>query len=588
VSRRGALAAVSALLAAALAARVAYAIAGPGSDPTFTRPALDGAYYASWARGLAAGTGSPGGAFYLAPLYPHALAAFFAGFGERWVLLAIAQGAAGIAAALLLAALSRKHAGELAGLCTAALALAYHPLMFFGARPLGEALAIPLLALAVFLADRDGRAGAWGATGVVGGIAALARPNLLLVPAALLVPLVRRRAWIPAAALAAGTLAAVLPVAVRNLAVSGHLVPISANDGITLYHGNGPGALGVFTPPEGFSGDPLRQRDEATSRASALSGRRLDAVEADRFFRREAVRVRLADPAGTAALAGYRVLLLLDDFEHGLDYAPFLDTNPFRWSAPVPFALLAGLACAGLVALGARTSGGAAVWTAIAAAALVPVVFYVSSRYRLPFSVLLAVPAGAGASVLAGTVAAASPARRWGGLLAGLACALLSLCVPSGRLVRSETAGALANRGVAFQKQGDLAAAERDLRAALAIDASASAVWYNLAVVLEASGRGAEAERAYVEALSREPGHAESSGNLAALLLRRGDAEAAIPVLRRALASRPGSEVLWTNLVVALASAGRAEEARRAARDAAGAGVTLDPELLAAVGGASP
>ena len=165
---------------------------------------------------------------------------------------------------------------------------------------------------------------------------------------------------------------------------------------------------------------------------------------------------------------------------------------------------------------------------------------------------------------------------------------LLSLVVPSARIVRSETSGALANRGVAFQKQGDLPAAERDLRAALAVDAGTAPVWYNLAVVLEASGRDADAERAYVEALAREPGHAESSGNLAALLLRRGDPAAAIPVLRRAIASRPGNGVLWTNLVVALASAGRLQEARGAAREAAGAGVALDPELIAAIGGAAP
>ena len=63
---------------------------------------------------------------------------------------------------------------------------------------------------------------------------------------------------------------------------------------------------------------------------------------------------------------------------------------------------------------------------------------------------------------------------------------------------------------------------------------------------------------------------------------------AAIRVLRRAIASRPGNGVLWTNLVVALASAGRVQEARGAAREAAGAGVALDPELIAAIGGAAP
>lgn len=587
MSRRAVLAGLAVLLAAALVARVGYALAGPGSDPSFTKPALDGAYYAGWARSLAAGTGSPEGAYYLAPLYPYALAGFLACFGESFVLLAILQGAALVGSAFLLFEVSRRHAGDVAGLCTALLALAYHPLLFFGARPIGEALAIPLLALAVFLADRDG-ARASGVTGVVAGLGAAARPNLLLIPAGLLVGMAWRRSWSRAALLAGGVLAVVVPVAARNLAASGHLVPISANDGITLYHGNGPGALGVFTPPAGFSGDVLRQRDEATARARALTGRPLDAVEADRFFRGEAVRVRLADPVGTARLVGYRCLLLVDDFEHGLDYAPFLDANPFRHAAPIPFALILALACAGLVALGPRRSGGVAIWTAIAASAVTPVVFYVSSRYRLPMSALLAVPAGAGAAALLGAAPVRASARKWIGLSAGIGCALLSLSIPSARLVRSETAGALANRGVSYQKQGDLAGAERDLRAALALDAGAAPVWYNLAVVFERSGRSADAERAYGEALSREPGHAESAGNLAALLLRRGDAEGAVPVLRRALAERPADEVLWTNLVVALATAGRADEARSAARAAAAAGAVLDPELVRTVNGGAP
>ena len=56
---------------------MAYLVSQPSSDPSFAHPTLDGAYYAAWAKSLSAGQPGPGGAFYLAPLYPHLLAILF-------------------------------------------------------------------------------------------------------------------------------------------------------------------------------------------------------------------------------------------------------------------------------------------------------------------------------------------------------------------------------------------------------------------------------------------------------------------------------------------------------------------------------
>ena len=56
----------------------------------------------------------------------------------------------------------------------------YHPLLYFPSRPIGESLALLLLALAIYWLDR---AGPWFAVlgGAAGGLASLARPNFLLV-----------------------------------------------------------------------------------------------------------------------------------------------------------------------------------------------------------------------------------------------------------------------------------------------------------------------------------------------------------------------------------------------------------------------
>lgn len=572
------------VLLAGAAGRIAYVAAQPATDPTFARPLLDGAYYLDWARRLAAGESWPEGAYYLAPLYPHLLAGFLATFGESFLLLYLVQQGLLVVAAWALASVARRVAGEGAALATAAIALLSSPLLFFGSRPVGEAVALLLLSASVRLATGSSPT-AQAAAGLVAGLAALARPNLLLVPVLWALVETARRRLRDAALLVAGAAVAIAPVAARNLASSGHLVLISSNAGITLYHGNGPGAVGIYTPPEGLSGRLDGQRQEATEAARARTGRDLDEVEADRWWGAQALRARAADPGGTAVLVGRRLWLLLDNREHGLDYNAALDRNPWRFVAPLSFAPLFGLAVAGVILVGFRSTGGAKLWTAVAASAVAPVAYYVSSRYRLPLVLLLSVPAGVAAARL---VAAASSRGRLGRLqlaLAGaLAAALFSLAAPFGDLARAEEAGALANLASEAKRAGDLGGSEKLLRTALSMDPDCVGCSYNLGVVLEALGRAAEAEDSYRKALALDAGQAESAANLAAILVRSGRAREALGPLREALAHRPGHAACWVNLIVALASLGDLEGAIRAAGEAARSGVALDPGLLETIG----
>jgi tetratricopeptide (TPR) repeat protein len=273
------------------------------------------------------------------------------------------------------------------------------------------------------------------------------------------------------------------------------------------------------------------------------------------------------------------VLLLLDNAEHGLDYAPSLDSDPWRWAAPLPFAAIAGLAAAGLAAFGIRRTGGPLTWSAVVACAAMPVVFYASSRYRLPAAVLLSVPAGCGVASLLDR-SAAPPRRRLFALAAGVAVAVVSFTVPAADLTCAETAGALSNRAAAYRQAGELEAAERDARRAIETDPSLVAPRFNLATILDAKGDTKGAEAAYAAALDLDPASADAAGNLAALMVRRGAPRDAIPILERALLVRPAHEACRTNLVVALLAAGDAAGARRAAEAAARAGVKLDAGLL--------
>jgi Flp pilus assembly protein TadD len=572
---------------ASVVLRLGYVGWQASQEPTFSRPILDGALYLAWAHGLASGAGGPAGAFYLAPLYPHLLAGFLVLFGDALGLLYALQQTLLVAAGCLLALRFVASLGQTAAFSVALAFLLYHPSAYFASRPIGEPIALFLSALGVYLLGRRSLV-AVAVAGLVFGLATLARPNLLLVVVGLSIAAMMGRGWQRGLVLAAAVAVTLAPVTIRNFVASGHPVLISANGGLTLYHGNGPGALGIYTPAAGFSGSVATQRDEATLLARTRTGKQLDAVDADRFWGREAMRVRRSEPLGTLELLARRMFLVLDNYEHSLDDAPALDANPWRFAFPVPFALLLGLAALGLVAAGFAGSGGPAAWVPILATAATPIVFYVSSRYRLPMALFLCVPAGAGAAAIFGAVRAAPSRRRLRmAILSGVLVASASLLVPSAALARAEEAAALANRASVFAEAHDLGRAEKEARRALALDPSSVPARYNLAVVLAAGGRTSDAERLYRQVLTADSSHAGSAGNLAKLLVERGAAKEAIPILERALASRPGDAACWTNLVVAWISLGDVARAQRAIAEAEKLGVQLAPELIEAAGAAT-
>ncbi|MCP3978108.1 MAG: ribonuclease III [bacterium] len=543
----------------------------PVGDPNFARPAFDGAYYVDWARDLASGGSGPGGAFYLAPLYPYLLSLSFRVLGERLDLIYALQHLLALGSGGLIAVGGRRLLGDSSALAACALFLFHQPLLFFASRPMGETLALFLVLLAWVGLERPSNRGA-ACAGVAAGLAILVRPNFLLVVLAWCVAEFARRRPARAGLLLFATAVVVLPVTVRNFTVSGHPVLVSANGGITSYHGNGPGALGIYRHPAGMSGDVRRQREEATALASARSGTALDAVAADRWWGQRAFAERTGDPLGTFRLLVRRCALVVGNHEYGLDYPPLLDANPFRpalrfgaasdlpW---VPFALLLGLAVGGLILRGPGGSGGIALWLAVAACLATPLLFYVSSRYRLPLAALLTLPAGVGLTQLA--TALKPPVARRTRLAVGLALffVLISVLVRFPSLEVEDRAGGLSNRALAHQRIGEFEPALHDARRAIELSPTGRA-WFVLGVIEQARERGTAAESAYREALLRDPGMADAASRLGLLLRHAGRPREAIEPLESALAWRPSHTDAWHQLIRAHVEAGETVAARRA------------------------
>jgi len=576
---------------------IGYGRAQPRYDPRHTNPGFDGAYYLDWSDSiLSADDQDPRfeGAFYRAPLYPYLLSVLRGPFGAGLAAVRWIQMLAALVATGWLAHHAFRWGGPIAGIGAAVLLGGYHPWLFFSSRLLVESWAIVLLAAALPWIARHGIR--WTIpVGVMMGLASLGRPNLLLVVAGWAAWAVMRGDRTRGIVLLLATVVTVLPVTAVNWHRSGRLVPISGNGGLTLYHGNGPGAEGVFKHPAGMSGDVGVQRQEATAMASRLAARALDPVDADRYWGREAVRQRVTEPIDTLRLGWNRLALLLGTREIALDEAPALDPNPWSRATFVPFALLVALAAAAAVS-GKRAEIAAWSWIAIAACAATPLIFYASARYRLPFAVLLTVPAGVGMAELFKLRRAAIAVA-----LAAFAFSLgvpwiVGLTMPHAEIWRAEQASGLARLADGALKKAATSTtpAERDRWEALAHRSLERGretapddpeLLGAVARLARNDGRLVEAEDAWRRAWSARDGalaaRINAAVNLSAILVTSGRASAAADMMSEAVELAPLNENCWHNHIVALVAAGRPAEARRTVERAHARGIPVDPELEA-------
>jgi hypothetical protein len=224
----------------------------------------------------------------------------------------------------------------------------------------------------------------------------------------------RRLAWAAALAVAAAVLGPPLAMRAR---VTG--APAIMNPGAVFYEGNGPGATGLtrFAPPaviqlERAHRESVDYGHVAYRRiASAVAGRRLDPLAANRYWTGLAWEAIAARPLAAAWRCGRKALLALAPYEgHDLLIAERLDRRlrpTLPWGFAVPLLALPWLPLARRGRL-AELAGPLAV---AALAFAVQAAIYASARQRLPAALALWVVLPALAADLAGgrTSAAVRP-----------------------------------------------------------------------------------------------------------------------------------------------------------------------------------
>ncbi|HYN63679.1 MAG TPA: glycosyltransferase family 39 protein, partial [Candidatus Limnocylindrales bacterium] len=199
----------------------------------------DGREYEAIARSLVE-HGTYGGQSLRPPGYPTLMAAVFSAFGPSLLALRLVEALLGTAAVGIVGAVGSSVFGPTAGLVAAGL-MALHPILaFLPATQYSENTLVLVLALAfaaVFTGWRRGGLWPWAAAGVLFGLAALIRPNTVVLLPGLglgLLPALRRagRGWIRPALVAAASLAlTVAPWIVRSHRVHGEWFFVATGGG---------------------------------------------------------------------------------------------------------------------------------------------------------------------------------------------------------------------------------------------------------------------------------------------------------------------------------------------------------------------
>jgi len=472
------------VLLAAGAIRLVYLVS------TLVRPELrdllilDSRAYVEMASVIAAGDLLAGSeAYFHGPLYAYYLALFHALFGPQTGPVYLSQQLLGLASVALTALIARRCFDTRAALGAAILIAGYGAMAMLELKVMASSLAV-FLSLASLLSllaarDLDWKLGAL-MPGIALGLACLARPNsLLFAPLAgvwLLWDGQRFRApgrrlepgRLPTAlAFALGVVLAIAPAAIRNYAVSGDFIPISAQGGATFYQANSETARGLYSRIPEAVGNPRVLREAQVTIAEKAMGSELTPTEVSSYWMQRGLEELARNPARAVALFANKLRFWLGNDEISTEYVLPSERIlvPALWLMPVPFAIVLGLGVLGLRETGFGSPKRVLLQLFILSNLASVLLFYFSSRYRLPAVPVLAVFAGAGAAAIAERWR--QPPRRlalW--LLPGVIVTALSL-VSWSQDYRQAAAQQFFNYGTVYYERGLYGEAVESYRLAL-------------------------------------------------------------------------------------------------------------------------
>jgi len=354
----------------ALAVRLVYLLQ-IRSNPYFYTPIVDELWHLQWATDILKTNFWGDEAFFRGPLYPYFLALLlkitsFDYFWSRLLQMVLAAGSVSLTYLL-----GREFFTEWVAKIASLLAAFYGTMILYEGMFLLEPLFLflSLMGLLILIRNRD-RAHRkpffW--TGLLFGLAAITRPNILLVAFLLagwiFIHFQRRipsgKAFLIMVAFTTGVILPIMPVTARNYFVADDFIPISWQGGINLYLGNNTTAEGLTMMMPEIALDARIPWPKfipvITEYAEKESGRKLKPSQVSAFWSNKAKQFILENPGKFIGLTFKKLVYLFSGFENSdqtdiydfRKYSPLISTLIFNSKLKFPFGLISPLALVGI------------------------------------------------------------------------------------------------------------------------------------------------------------------------------------------------------------------------------------------------
>jgi len=580
-------------------------------SPFFEYPAVDELYHYLWAKDIANGNILGDGPFFRAPFYPYFLSATFKIFKNPFFYPRLIQMMLGVVALYLVWRLALQITkSRIKSLVVGLVCAIYPAFIYFEARFLLDWLLVFLDTLILILLVRSDRKNNlfWlFLSGVVGGLSAITRPNILPVLLLLFLWWVfagdaeRRKKWLKGAVLFfIGVLIPIIPVSAHNIIYGKDFVLIASQGGINFYIGNNAASDGAssYVPELGTDWQYIQCRYLAEEE----TGKKLKPSEVSRFYYKKGLNFILNEPISALKLYLRKIYLLLNKFEIS-DNQNMGFHKRYSWvlRIPIGFWLIAPLGFASLVFVKDKNQILLAIFVVAYSLTLIP--FFITARLRLPIVVPLVI---LGVDFLFATLKSASNQfmeflKRYIAILAMIVISwtnwahipsnyfaysyfsLGNIYLRQGRLddaLKSYESAILKdpnfkrahlNRGVVYFRMRKLEKAEQEFLQELIVDPKSAPAFANLGVTYRLLGKREKAIEFGRKAIELNPFYIDGYYMLAQSYHGLGLEDSALSVLRLGIEKFPQNRRLYLLYGNILELKGEYAEAERAYRNAIGA-----------------
>jgi tetratricopeptide (TPR) repeat protein len=530
------------------------------SSPLFDTPTMDAEYHDQWAQSILKGEDFTGGVFFRAPLYPYFLAAVYKLFGHNYFAARLIQFIIGSLSCVLVYLLGRKVFNRRVAIIAGVMASLYGVLIYYEGELLLPVLEVFLNLLFIFTCIKARERASyklWFLSGLLLGLSALVRPNILLVGAAIFIWIIlepasqckiqfprslSKKTILNLGYLVLGVILLILPVTLRNY-IKGHdFVFISSQGGMNFYIGNNPKSDGATAIFPGGSATWWGSYGDAVRLAEKNEGRSLKPSEISDFWYKEGLHFALNQPFQFLKLMLKKFALFWNgnelsnnrDFYFFARNAPILKLLIWKFIIYFPFGLITPLGLAGIILFHLKSSLKVLkerdfvnlLEIFLFVYMLSVILFFVTARYRVPVLPVIIIFAAFALERFYFILRH----RRFLDFGKYLLILVIILILVNIRIPEYSTA----NPGQAY---------------------------YTLGVVYAKKGNMTMAEEEYRKAVSYNPGLGNAYANLASIYGDQGKHDIALEYYQKALENGADSAIVYYNLGVEYYNQGLLDQA---------------------------